>query len=160
MRRKVPHLAPLHRRGGWSFGETAGGGCRVEGGVVVKIRTGGRVYDRIQVRPSAQSLDVSGAEAAARWYGGGDGRREGCWRRTGQHGAVSRASGTARGTAGVNEPAAIKSNAFVVGDDAPPPRLGSAQTSVCGHRDDDDEDNEEDEVDGDYYHYHHYYHRY
>jgi len=76
---------------------------------------------------------------------------------------VSRATGTARGTAGVNEPAAIKSNAFVVGDDAPPARFGSAQTSVCGHRDDDDEDNEEDEVDGDYYHryrYYHYYHHY
>jgi len=66
-----------------------------------------------------------------------------------------------RGTAGVNEPAAIKSNAFVVGDDAPPARLGSAQTSsVCGHREDDDEDAEDAEVD--HYHWYHryYYHHY
>lgn len=66
-----------------------------------------RVYDRIQVWPSAQSLDAFGVAA---WVDCSERGRE-------RESAV----GIERcgGSVGVNEPAAIKSNAFVVVDDAP-----------------------------------------
>lgn len=42
----------------------------------------------------------------------------------------------------VNEPAAIKSNAFVIVDDAPGSTRLAAQTSVCEFDDEDDDDDD------------------